>query len=360
MAASQPEGQKPVLNTALKIVEGRYFTDLMDQPRALDSTCLWLKENGMWEQVRRFVKSREWKRIVITGMGSSYHTLHPLNLSLMGSGFNPIMIETSELIHYGLSLCDEDTLIVAVSQSGRSAEILRLLELNQRAPILAVTNTAGSPLAQAAKLAILIQAGPESSVSCNTYAAGLLALQWLACVFAGRLEHETVRQFSGAGRSVEEYLRHWRQHTLAIADRLHGVSHVFLTGRGCSLAAVGTGALIVKESARYHAEGMSSAAFRHGPIEMLRSDMFTAVFDGEEQTRELNRRLARELTARGQHCESIGEMAMFAPFRIPESNALVRPIVEILPVQMMSLALAGLSQREAGAFEHATKITDRE
>ena len=65
-----------------------------------------------------------------------------------------------------------------------------------------------------------------------------------------------------------------------LADKLRGMRHLFLTGRGSSLSAVGTGALIIKEAARVHAEGMSSAAFRHGPIEMLRPDMLIAVYQG--------------------------------------------------------------------------------
>jgi glucosamine--fructose-6-phosphate aminotransferase (isomerizing) len=347
-------------DTPFTVIEGRYFRDLMAQPQALDSTHAWLNASGRWGDTRRFVGARKWKRIVLTGMGASYHTLHPLNLSLIDSGFNPIMIETSELIHYGLPLCDAETLIVAVSQSGGSAETLRLLELNRDASLLGVTNTESSPLAKGSDLALLVQAGPEFSVSCKTYVAGMMALQWLAAIFADGAEDETLRRLEPAGLLVERYLQSWPTHASLLADKLRGMRHVFFAGRGSSLAAVGAGALIVKESARFHAEGMSSAAFRHGPIEMSQKDMFTAVFSGDDRTRALNHRLAQELIARGQPCDEIDEESTCPPFRLPACDPLLQPIVEILPAQMMTLTLAGLAGREAGNFEHAAKITDKE
>ena len=56
------------------------------------------------QQVRQFVGARSWRRVVLTGMGSSYHTLHPINLALIEAGLNPVMMETSELVHYGVPL----------------------------------------------------------------------------------------------------------------------------------------------------------------------------------------------------------------------------------------------------------------
>lgn len=61
-------------------------------------------------------------------MGSSYHTLHPINLTLIESGLNPVMMETSELVYCGLPLLGEQTPIVAVSESGGSAETVRLFQ----------------------------------------------------------------------------------------------------------------------------------------------------------------------------------------------------------------------------------------
>jgi glucosamine--fructose-6-phosphate aminotransferase (isomerizing) len=346
--------------TPLQVIEGPYFRDVMAQPQALRATHAWLAEPDRWRQVQQFIAARAWKRIVLTGMGSSYHTFHPLNLALIEAGHSPVMIETSEFIHYGLALCDEHTLVIAASQSGASAETVRLLELNRRATVLGVTNTAGSALARGAGLALLAQAGPEHSVSCKTYVAGMLALQWLAALFARRDEQQTLARLAAAADLAGQYLQGWPQHVEALAGRLRGKRHLFFAGRGSSLSAVGTGALIMKEATRLHAEGMSSAAFRHGPMEMLHADMWIGVFGGPEPTRALNRRLASDLVANGGHCDEIGIDATLQPFRLPACDPALQPIIEILPVQMMTLALAALAGREAGHFERASKITDTE
>jgi len=364
-----------MLSASPLVIQGCYFRDLMAQPEALQRTLEWLQVPARWREVQVLTNSRAWKRVVLTGMGSSFHALHPLNLGLIGAGFTPVMMETSELIHHGMPLCDADTLVVAVSQSGGSAEILRFLDLNQQATVLAVTNTAEGRLAKEADCALLTQAGVEFSVSCKTYVSALLALQWLSALLTGMPEAELSRRLAPLAEQVAAYLRHWPSHTEALAVWMSGVRHLFLVGRGASLAAAGTGALIIKESARMHAEGLSSAAFRHGPLEMMRADMCVAIFTGAATPgattvgvptpRALNLRLAQELRERGTRCGVIGVSAAHAsihltPLNLPEIDALTAPVVEILPAQMMSLALAGLAGCEAGVFESARKITDTE
>jgi glucosamine--fructose-6-phosphate aminotransferase (isomerizing) len=121
---------------------------VQDQPRALDDTLAGLQEPKKLRELAARLKKGEFKRVVLTGMGSSFHGLHPLRLELIDHGLTAIMIETSELVHCMRRLYDLKTLIVAVSQSGQSAEVVRLLEINgSTSPVIAITNTAGSPLA---------------------------------------------------------------------------------------------------------------------------------------------------------------------------------------------------------------------
>lgn len=344
----------------VSVIEGAYFNDLMAQPDALKATFDHLAQSGAWNAVKDFVLKRPWRRIVLTGMGSSYHALHPLNLSLIAADFTPIMIETAELVHYALALCDADTLVVLVSQSGRSAETLRLLDANPHAAILGVTNTPDSPLAKRADLSLLTQAGAESSVSCKTYVTTMLVLAWLSGIVSNRGESETLARLRPIASHVTKYLAKWRHHVDELGSLLDGSRHLFLAGRGRSLATVGTGALIVKESSHVHAEGMSSAAFRHGPLEMLQDDMTTIVFDGDKPTRMLNQRLASQLSSGGFKCNQVGVAVRLESLQIPSCDADLLPILEILPVEMMTLALAGLAGREAGKFEHASKVTETE
>ncbi|MGO9344960.1 MAG: SIS domain-containing protein, partial [Terriglobales bacterium] len=129
------------------IIEGQYLRDILDQPRALTATLEQLvvpKELSVMAQRLREGKT---KRIVLTGMGASFHALHPLFLRLNEYGYTAVAIETSELVHSLERWFEPETLIIAISQSGESAEVVRLIEENRgRAAIVGVTNAADSAL----------------------------------------------------------------------------------------------------------------------------------------------------------------------------------------------------------------------
>lgn len=347
--------------TEFSVIEGAYLRDILEQPLALEQTLTSLDTTKALRSIAAKLNRRSFRCVVLTGMGSSFHALHPANLDLTDNGFITVMVETGELVHYHRELFGPKTLIIAVSQSGQSAEMVRLLEVNRRkSPVIAVTNTGESPLAQCADATILTKAGREFSVSCKTYVTALMALQWLADVLCERNLKRTRKELLQVVPAVEAYLSDWKLHVQSFAQLLSGTQHVFLVGRGPSLAAVGTGALIVKESDHFHAEGMSSAAFRHGPVEMLGDATFVFVFAGDERTRDLNNRLLTDIREQGGKAEMIGEDSEFAPCRLKSVPGSVRPILEILPIQMMTLALAAQVGREPGRFELASKVTTTE
>lgn len=314
-----------------------YVRDLLAQPRALADTMAGLEG--------RAAPHLEPGRVVLTGMGGSFHALHPLHLKLTALGFTSLMVETSELIHHQAALLGAGSHVV-VSQSGRSAEAVRLLEMLP-APAVAVTNTAGAPLAGRARFVVLTRAGEEHTVSCKTYVATLAALEWIAAALAGERP-----DWSGTVEQARRYLEGWQAHVAEWLRIIEGVEHVFLVGRGASLAAAGTGGLILKESAHFHAEGMSSAAFRHGPFEMLGENVLVCVFEGGEPTAALNRALAEDIERAGGRVALIGPGARASALRVA-----AHPILEILPVEMLSLALAARAGHEPGRFTRLSKVT---
>jgi glucosamine--fructose-6-phosphate aminotransferase (isomerizing) len=342
-------------------IEGTYLRDILDQPQALQDTVDSLDAPKTLRSIATKLRRGSFRTVVLTGMGSSFHALHPTNVALINHGFTAMMVETAELVHYKRRLFDAKTLIIAVSQSGQSAEVVRLLEMNRRkSAVIAVTNTPDSPLARCADATILTKAGREFSVSCKTYVTALMALEWLTDVLCDRDLERTRQELQEARPAVEAYLSEWKRHVQSFAQLLQGIRHLFLVGRGASLAAVGTGALIIKESDHFHAEGMSSAAFRHGPFEMLSDEIFVLVFAGDEPTRDLNKRLVEDIRQKRGRTELVGDDAGFAPCKLPSTPRSSRPILEILPVQMITLALAAQLGREPGRFELATKVTTRE
>ena len=295
---------------------------------------------------------------MLTGMGSSYFGLHPLSIELAGYGWTPLMLETSELLHYYARLLTPSTLVVAVSQSGKSVEMVRLLEINgHRATVIGVTNDAGSPLAREADLAVLTAAGEEFSVSCKTYVAAQMALRMVSAALCGIDGGARLHDLESAPDAVAMYLENWKDHVQEFSEMLRDVRHLFLVGRGSSLAAVETGALVIKESDHFHAEGMSSAAFRHGPFEMLQTAAFVGVFAGEPKTRALNDGLLQDVLHTEARAVCFSADAVRPACRLPDVAEVLRPVMEILPVQMITLALAALANREPGKFDRATKVT---
>jgi len=344
----------------LQILRGPYLQDILQQPAALGRTLDGLSPSPALNKLVDRIRGKQFSRIVLTGMGASFHALHPFNLQLIQQGYTALMVETSELLHYQESFIDSQTLMVTVSQSGRSAEIVRLLEVNQRrAAIIAITNTAESLLARKSDAAVVTSAGDEFSVSCKTYVCALLALEWLGGLLRSDADLNP-KELSIAARAAASYLEHWEEHVRGLASRLNGVRHLFLVGRGPSLASAGTGALIIKESTHFHAEGMSSAAFRHGPLEMVNGETLVLAFLGDPRTAGLNRRLVEDICQRQASAELVSPESSEPALRLPSVPQSMSPILEILPVQMVTLALAALAGREPGRFALASKVTTTE
>lgn len=359
-----------------------YITDLLAQPKALQDTLDGLAAAPPLGGLAQRLAAGEFKRIILTGMGSSFHALHPLALRLAERGFPAHMVETSELVHDYAPLLRLGTLVVAVSQSGRSAETLRLLELCRgrplvgdsntsdpihphlsvanRLPLVGVTNTPDSPLAREADWLTLTRAGEEASVSCKTYLATLAGLAWLGEQITPGLEVDQVKSLSFVPGAVAQYLEGLQEHVSELFESMKGVRHLFLVGRGASLAAVGQGALIIKESARFPCEGLGSAAFRHGPFEMVSPETMVVVLRGAGPGAELNARLAQDVQAAGGRSLLIERGEGRLACKLPLVPGAALPLLEILPLEMLSLALARINGIEPGVFRLGSKVTERE
>lgn len=345
-----------------RVIEGSYVRDLLAQPEVLREVMANLALRTPETEGVTGLGPRKFRRVVLTGMGSSWHALYPLHLQLSAAGFASFWLEASELLLGFGSLRGADTLVVMVSQSGESAEIVRLLEQRSEfGPIIGVTNQAGSRLGRLATATLLLRAGPEATVSCKTYLATLAVLHWFGSVLTGVGSVAALTEIETATRGVTRYLDGWRSHVAALEPLVAGVQCVFVTGRSVSLATAGTGGLILKESTRQPSEGMSCAAFRHGPLEMVSERVLVLVCAGDTRTAPLHQRLAEDIRRAGGRVGYLSsEAGNGEVFRLPEVAPALLPLVEILPVQMLSLAIAARDGREAGRFEHATKITTAE
>jgi glucosamine--fructose-6-phosphate aminotransferase (isomerizing) len=337
-------------------LEGAYLADLLAQPAALAATVASLA--SLPELPAR---AHATARIVLTGQGASLHAVHPLRLRLIRAGRTAFVVETAELLYAQSALLDPRTLVIAVSQSGRSAETVALLDEVRARParpvVLGITNDAESPLARLADAAIVLRAGAEHSVSCKTYLATLAALEWLGGALCGANAGPMLAELHQAALAVQAYYDDWQTKVAYLARELTPLRHLFLTGRGPSLAAVAAGAIILKESTRFPAEGMSTPEFRHGLFELINPGLHALVFAGDPAIAALNESLVLDVRRLGGRAVLIGENSDPGPFRLPAVPERLRPMMEMLPVQLLSLALAARSGRVPGEFERAAKVT---
>ena len=344
----------------MNIIEGDYLRDLLDQPAALQRSVEGLTVEDRLRRVAEGLGAGAFQRVILTGMGSSLHALHPLFMALNAAGHGALMLETSELVNQMPGLLGPRVLIIAVSQSGRSVEIVRLLEMTGSCTVVGITNTEDSPLAAKSHIRLWMRAGTESTVSCKTYLATLIQLEWLESALTGGDLERKRQELAQAPALAATYLADWRSHVGSLVEMLDGVRHVFVVGRGRSLAAAGTGGLILKEATHFPAEGMSSAAFRHGPFELLASHVFVLVFAGNAAASPLNRKLAADIRHAGGRAALVATDASLDVFRLPAAPESLQPLMEILPVEMLTLALPALAGTEAGKFRLASKITSIE
>jgi glutamine---fructose-6-phosphate transaminase (isomerizing) len=342
-----------------------FATELTEQPAALRRTLDPLPNQlaGI-ATLRQQLESGQIKRVLLSGMGASYFATFPAQLYLLQNGVDTLCIEASELLHYQYPIIKPDTLLVLVSQSGRSVEIVRLLERNGgRAPVLAITNDASSPLGAAATACITTDAGEELTVSSKTYTCTVAALHVIARALLGEAVQPAMSALYAAADAIEAHLPTWQALAPQLVERIHDSQTILYLGRGISQASFMTGALITKESTKFPTEGMSAAQFRHGPMEMTDARISAYIFAGDTTAAPLNHGLAREMAALGARVNVVGEQAigdgtLHVP--IPSIDTWLLPLIEIVPIHCFAAKFAAQQGYVPGAFRYLGKVTTKE
>lgn len=333
-----------------------YVNDILEQPDALVRTLQGLesfKGNSLADQF----PLRRYRRLILTGMGSSLAVLYPLWISLVRSGLNPLLIETGELLLGVSDLLVEGTLVIVVSQSGESIEAVRLLERSQSATIVAVTNESGSALANQSDLVFLMHAGPEYSGASKTYVSSLAVLHMLPAFLLDPAGIELMfRDLYSVAEKMRQFLSKFSDLARESAKLLNERS-IIICGRGSSLAACEGGALILKEAAKIHAEALSIPQFRHGPIELCATGINLLVYQTSDPFKDSCERLLAEAKNAGANAIKIGPESDTEAFRLPAVEPSLWQFMEIIPMQLLSVGLAWKNGRAPGEFLVGQKVT---
>jgi glucosamine--fructose-6-phosphate aminotransferase (isomerizing) len=200
---------------------------------------------------------------------------------------------------YGAKLALRDTLLVTISQSGKSPDILAFQAEAKRAgiPTLAITNTEDSPLAHDADLCLPLCAGPEQSVAATkSFITSAAIAAGLAAAASGdaRLNDALQGLPDDLGKALS--LR-WSE----AEDMLSGSQSSFVLGRGPSLPMAQEASLKLKETSGLHAEAYSAAEVIHGPMELVSKGFPVLVFSPEDKALATTQETAKRLADAGAH-----------------------------------------------------------
>lgn len=341
-----------------------YTEDILSQPLALQDALQALDLSSL-QPLRRLILRGEIDRIVITGMGASLCAAYPAWLLLVKAGLPASLVDAAELIYYAQGLITPNTLLWVISQSGRSAELLHLISpgaLPQPKLLLSLTNDLTSPLAHTSEIVLHINAKPEETVSTRTYTNTLAISQLAALYLAGAEFQPGLDSLNQVCMNVIGYLARCEEQVEDLSTRVGLPKNLLILARGPSLAAAHTGALVQAEASKYPALALNAAEFRHGPMEIIQPGLVVLVLAGERETVHLNQRLAEEINHLGGKAFWVASTPLpkLPTILMPEGIGLGLPIAEIVPLQMLSLALARLGGVEAGQFLFSGKVTLQE
>lgn len=338
----------------------QYIQDILSQPAALRNAL----ENYSVSALQS-IKLTDFDRIILSGMGSSYYAAYPTLIELSKQSVPVQLINGAELLHSLSGMIGAHSLLWLNSQSGRSAELVHLLEqINPTPPALLLTfvNDESSTMGQRADVSLEIHAGQEATVSTKTY-TNMLAVNLLAAIQLTGGDIDTViRDMHATADALEPYLTNWESYVQELDSILGQFDELYILGRGSSMSAVWNGSLNNKEAAKCSFEGLHAADFRHGPLEVVEPGFAAIIFAGSARTSALNRELARDILSYGGKVIWIDSVRdpQIPTSLLPHTSELTRPLVEILPMQMLTLVMAKRKGLEPGHFRHVSKVTNRE
>ncbi|MEE9514497.1 MAG: glutamine--fructose-6-phosphate transaminase (isomerizing) [Candidatus Brocadiales bacterium] len=299
------------------------------------------------------------KHIVIVACGTSWHAGLVGEYMLEELGRIPAEVEYASEFRYRKPVIEEGTVVIAISQSGETADTLAALrEAKKRgAMTLAICNVVGSSIAREAEGGIYLHAGPEIGVASTKAFTSQMATLYLLALFVGLerqsgLSEEEAVVMINALRKIPDQVETIMQREKQIEDlaELYKDSENFLyLGRGYNFPVALEGALKLKEISYIHAEGYPAAEMKHGPIALITRDMpvvFIAIKDSTYakilgNIEEVKARGGKVIAIATEGDDDIREKVDHV-FYIPKTVEPLTPILSVIPLQLLAYHMAVL------------------
>ena len=301
------------------------------------------------------------KRIVIVACGTSWHAGLVGEYLLEELARINVEVEYASEFRYRNPIIKEGDIVIAISQSGETADTMAALELakSKGAIILGVCNVVGSSIARITHAGVYTHAGPEIGVaSTKAFTAQVSVLSLIAIAVAqkkGIISNELYRELifglDAIPAKVEKILKS-AEKIKDIAKLFTFASNFIFLGRGLNFPVALEGALKLKEISYIHAEGYPAAEMKHGPIALIDEDMpvvFIAIKDSSYEKivsniQEVKARKGRVIAIVTEGDTEIQSMVDFT-IEVPRTNELLSPLLTSIPLQLISYYIAVMRGR---------------
>ncbi len=337
--------------------------EIHEQPEVVEATLrgridlseanVFATEMGVSPHVAKTIK-----RVYFVACGTSHHAAMAARYWLEQLARVPTFVELASEVRYRDPIFFEDDLVVAVSQSGETADTIAAVKSAKAAgaTVLAVANVLDSAIPRLSDGALYTHAGPEIGVaSTKCFTAQLTALLLLALYLGrqrGTLSKERAEHVLTALNHVPSQMREVlgdADYVHAVAKRIKSAADVLFLGRGLGFPIALEGALKLKEISYAHAEGYAAGEMKHGPIALIDEKMPVVVICPKDSHYEKTLSNVQEVRARDGHViaiatrgdEEIMELAQDIIW-IPQAADEVLPLLTVLPLQMLSYFVANL------------------
>ena len=334
--------------------------EIHDQPQAIGDTLggrLSL-ERGDVDFGDVEIDPSQVRRVVLLGCGTSHHAALAGRYMIEQVARVPVQVELASEFRYRDPLVGAGDLVIAVSQSGETADTLAAMREAARlgARTLTICNVVGSSMARAADQVLYTHAGPEISVaSTKAFTTQLAALAMLAIHLGrrgGALDRAGGQELAEALRRVPQAIAHLVQQgpaIRAIARRYLGAHGLLYLGRGLGFPVALEGALKLKEISYLHAEGYASGEMKHGPIALVDEHLPVVVIALRGPGYEKVVANLEEVRARGGRIialSSAGDAAIadlaHDVIVVPDLHPIAQPMVATVPLQLFAYHMADL------------------
>lgn len=313
----------------------------------------WVSVGGMQDHMKKFINAN---RLIFIACGTSWHSALIAEYLFEEIARVPVEVEYASEFRYRNPIITEDDVIIALSQSGETADTLAALGLAKEKGALTygIVNVIGSSIARMTDCGSYIHAGPEIGVaSTKAFTSQLVILSLMALNLGyrkGTINESDFRKMLIALESlpskVERILK-LNEKIKYISSEIKNSQHALYLGRGYNFPSALEGALKLKEISYIHAEGYPAAEMKHGPIALIDEHMPVIVIATNESAREKIESNIQEVKARKgiviaviiEGDEKLKEMADYS-IEIPEVVEPLSPLLSAIPLQLLSYHIA--------------------